>query len=109
MIASFAALFTLNIFSASAAELSQTDLNIRFLRETGAGVLVGFAPSPADCAGSYQGAHAYMSRSAPQFDETVIRLESAQVLGVAVKAYYVDIGDCVDEAGLLQLSNIEIQ
>ncbi|MGD8908021.1 MAG: hypothetical protein PVI92_01655 [Chromatiales bacterium] len=98
-----------NISSTNAAEESQTGLSIDFLRETSSGIFVGFTVTPGDCAGSFQNAHAHMSRSAPQFVETVIRLTSAEVLETPVTAYYADIGDCTDETSLLQLSNIEIQ
>jgi hypothetical protein len=93
----------------NAAELSQTGLTISLLKETNDGILVGFTSTPRDCAGSSQGAHAFMSRNAIEFEEIVTRLMSAKLLGAPVTAYYADIGDCTAETQLLQLSNIEVQ
>lgn len=102
-------LFCSSLFTANAEEHSQSGLNVSFIREMSTGILVGFTSTPNDCTGSLQGVHANLSRSAPQFDETLIRLTSANLMGVQVTAYYTDIGDCIDEKSLLQLSNIEIQ
>jgi hypothetical protein len=102
-------IFNIPITIAQAAELSQAGLSINFLRETNTGMLVGFTSLPTDCAGNFQGAHAYMSRTAPQYDKTFIKLKTAKIVGAPVTAYYADVGDCTSEVELLLLSNIEVQ
>ncbi len=77
--------------------------NIAFQEE---GMYVGFETTPAGCAGSFKGFHAFISNELEEFTDYVIMMKVSRATGKTVAISYVDQGDCSVTAGIGSLIRI---
>jgi hypothetical protein len=89
-----------------AADRSQSGLAVKLIVQGDGGIYVGFASRPTDCAGEFQLAHAFLSKSSPDFTDFYALMATAKATGTPLTITYAIAGDCTTAAGLLQLSGV---